>query len=155
MEGIGVYFEIPQDYDLKIETILKFINIEDYRWHISTNDVMVRNDDWKHTFLVDEEFVAGLKLKKELLEKDYCPIFLDLRAYSNELKIEEIRNTPITNLQEFIQSKCVLMFVIIDCYEIGIFVKNNSLLRTLHQNSLSLGYKKFRLIKKTENWYFC
>ena len=155
MDKIGAFFKFPEDYVIKIESLLKFINIEDYKWHITTNDVMVRNDDWKNTFLEDEEFVAGLKLKQELLEKDYCAIFLDLRAYHNELTIQEIRNTPIRNLQEFIQSKCILMFVIIDCYEVGIFVKNPSFLRNLHQDSLSLGYKEFRYIMKSENWLFC
>lgn len=155
MERIGVFFIVPQDYDdLKIESILRIINIEDYKWHITTNDVMVRNLDWKHTFLEDEEFVSGLKLKDELSEKDYYPIFLNLRAYPNDLPIQEIRNNPITNLQEFIQSKCVLMLVIIDCYEVGIFVKDQSHLTFLNQDILSKGYKEIRFIKTSEEWYF-
>lgn len=155
MDRIGVFFRVPRDnYDLKIESILKFINIEDYKWHITTNDVMVRNDDWKHTFLEDEEFISGLKLKEELQEKDYYPIFLNLRAYPNDLTIQEIRNTSITNLQKFKQSKCMLMLVIIDCYEVAIFVKNPSFLTFLHQEILSQGCKEFRFIKTSEKWYF-
>ena len=155
MDRIGVFFIVPQDYDdLKIEYILRFIKIEDYKWHISTNDVMVRNDDWKHTFLEDEEFVSGIKLKEELREKDYYPIFLNLQAYPNDLPIQEIGNTPITNIQEFVQSKCVLMLVIIDCCEVGIFVKDPSYLTFLNQDILSKGYKEFRFIKTSEDWFF-
>ncbi|WML58093.1 DUF2691 family protein [Neobacillus sp. PS2-9] len=155
MERIGVFFIVPQEYeDLKIESILKFINIEDYKWHITTNDVFVRNDDWKQTFLEGEEVVSGLKLKEELREKDYYPIFLNLRAYPNDLPIQEIHKTPITNLQEFIQSKCVLMLVIIDCGEVGIFVKDPSYLTFLNQDILSKGYEEFRFIKTSEDWYF-
>ncbi|WP_312471590.1 DUF2691 family protein [Neobacillus sp.] len=155
MDRIGVFFEIPQDYyNLKIESLLKFINIEDYKWHITTNDVMVRNDEWNHTFLEDEEFVSGPKLKEELQGKDLYPIFLNLRAYPNELTIQEIRNNPVTNLQEFLESKCILMFVIIDCYEVAIFVKKPLYLTFLHQESLSQGYKEFRFIKALDEWYF-
>jgi hypothetical protein len=154
MDRIGVFFKVPQDFCLRIETILRFINIEDYNWYIPTNDVLIRNDDWKNNFLEDEEFVSGLELKEELLKKDYYPIFLNLQGYPKELTIQEIRNSPITNLQEFMQSKCILMFVIIDCYEVGIFVKNPLYLTFLHQESLSEGHKEFRFIKASEDWYF-
>jgi hypothetical protein len=154
MNSIGVYFTVSQDNDLKIESLLRFFNIEAYSWHITTNDVMVRNDDWKHSFLEDEEFVSGIKLKEELQKKEIVPIFLNLRAYPKGISIDDVQHTPLTNLQEFIHSKCVLMLVIIDCYEVAIFVKDSSYLANLEQEILLQGYSKFRFIKPSEAWHF-
>ncbi|EEL19442.1 hypothetical protein bcere0017_57920 [Bacillus cereus Rock1-3] len=158
MNKIGIYLEVPEDnYNLNIESILElFLKIEDYNWRITENDVLAKiNDDWEtYSFLSEEEFGNGSNLKKELQEIDYYPIFLNLEAYQPEITILEIKNTPIYNIPEFLNSKCSLKIVIIDCYEIAIFVKNIKDFPNIQQEILSQGYENFRFIDKSANWRF-
>ncbi|MFD0770085.1 DUF2691 family protein [Bacillus sp. CGMCC 1.60114] len=158
MDKVGVYFEVPRGkYNLQIENILElFIKMVNYNWHIDENDVLVKtNNDWDddYRFLDNKEFETGSKLKEELKGIEYFyPIFLNLRAYPHEIPILEIKNTPVHTIQEFLNSKCSLMFVIIDCYEIAIFVKNIGDFPNIQQEILSQGYVDFRFIDKSENW---
>nr|WP_257475493.1 hypothetical protein [Bacillus sp. FDAARGOS_1420] len=46
------------------------------------------------------------------------------------------------------------MVVIIDCYEIAIFVKNIKDFPNIQQEILSQGYENFRFIDKFANWRF-
>lgn len=159
MEKIGVYFEVPTDggYNLRIENILElFINMENYNWHTTENSGLARiNNDWAdYDLLHDKGFDIGSNLKEELKGIDYYPIFLNLRAYPQEVPILEIENTPINTIPEFLNSTCSLMFVIIDCYEIGIFTKNIEDLQKIQQEIVSQGYENVRLIDKAENWRF-
>ncbi|MED4654504.1 hypothetical protein COM13_30035 [Bacillus pseudomycoides] len=158
MDKIGVYFEVPMDnYNLNMESILElFLKIENYNWRITENDVLAKiNDDWeKYRFLGGEEFGNGSNLKKELQEIDYYPMFLNLEAYPPEIPILEIKNIPVDNIPEFLNSKCSLIVVIIDCYEIAIFVKNIKDFPNIQQEILSQGYENFRFIDKSANWRF-
>ncbi|MFE6139509.1 DUF2691 family protein [Bacillus sp. NPDC057893] len=159
MEKIGVFFKVPMEKDdLRIESILElFINIENYNWHIPENDCLVRTNnkyDDNNFFLDNKEFETGGKLKEALTTTDFCPIFLNLGAYPHEIPMFEISNTSVNTIPEFLNSKCSLMFVIIDCYEIAVFVKNIESFPNIQQEILSQGYEEFKFIDKSENFSF-
>ncbi|PEM36979.1 DUF2691 family protein [Bacillus pseudomycoides] len=158
MEKIGLFFKIPMEKgNLRIESILElFIKIENYNWHIPVNDCLVftNNKYGDNNFLDNKEFETGSKLKEALTTTDFYPIFLNLRAYLHEIPTFEISNTSVNTIPEFLNSKCSLMFVIIDCYEIAVFVKNIEDFPNIQQEILSQGYEDFRFIDKSANWHF-
>ncbi|PFZ07912.1 hypothetical protein COL60_17940 [Bacillus pseudomycoides] len=158
MEEIGVFFKIPMERgNLRIESILElFIKIENYNWHIPENDCLVftNNKYGDNNFLDNKEFETGGKLKEALMTTDFYPIFLNLGAYPHEIPTFEISNTSVNTILEFLNSKCSLMFVIIDCYEIAVFVKNIEDFPNVQQEILSQGYEDFRFIDKSANWRF-
>ncbi|PEM67316.1 DUF2691 family protein [Bacillus pseudomycoides] len=158
MEEIGVFFKIPMERgNLRIESILElFIKIENYNWHIPENDCLVftNNKYGDNNFLDNKQFETGGKLKEALMTTDFYPIFLNLGAYPHEIPTFEISNTSVNTILEFLNSKCSLMFVIIDCYEIAVFVKNIEDFPNVQQEILSQGYEDFRFIDKSANWRF-
>lgn len=158
MDKIGIFFEVPMEEGrLRIEGILElFLKIENYNWHIPENDCFVRvnNEYCDNNFLDNKEFETGDKLKAALTTTDFYPIFLNLVAYPHEIPISEISNTSVNTIPEFLNSKCSLMFVIIDCYEIAVFCKNIKDFPNIEHEILSQGYEDFRFIDKSANWRF-
>ncbi|HDR7737541.1 MULTISPECIES: DUF2691 family protein [Bacillus cereus group] len=158
MEKIGVFFKVPMEKgNLRIGSILElFIKIENYNWHIPENDCLVftNNKYCDKNFLDNKKFETGGKLKEALTTTDLYPIFLNLGAYPYEIPTFEISNLSVNTIPEFLNSKCSLMFVIIDSYEIAVFVKNIEDFPNIKQEILSQGYEDFQFIDKSANWRF-
>ncbi|OPA06713.1 DUF2691 family protein [Bacillus cereus] len=158
MEKIGVFFKVPMEKsNLRIESILElFIKIENYNWHIPENDCLVRTNNkyGDNNFLDNKKFETGSKLKEALTTTDLYPIFLNLGAYPHEIPTLEISNISVNTIPEFLNSKCSLMFVIIDSYEIAVFVKNIEDFPNIQQEILLQGYYDFEFIDKSENCHF-
>lgn len=135
---IGIEFEISGEYKNLFKMFFDGVNIEKYKFELTQLDAFYL-DDKKNAVSLDNTF-------EELVEskRNYSVIFGNLKVFRKSSKIKKI-----DTFKDFIDSKCELVMLIVDVYEIEIYFKNNELKLKILKNLDNLGIKY--KIKTVEN----
>ena len=138
----GVSFEIPNEYGCFIREILKPFNAAAFSWYVGGEEAYFVNDGELGEPLFDGEIkgMDGVHLKG-ILENISYVIFANLKAYPKDKNVLDVRN-----YEEFVNSHCVLILLIIDCSYVAIYCKDNEKLESLYDNAQKNGYDKLQYI---------
>lgn len=123
---IGIKFEIPNEYNVFLGKILENIAPKDGVWRIVCDEVLNEkgNDFFTKEIYSNSEF-------KELISKEtHYSIFLTLQLYEKNDKMSEIKN-----YNDYLNSDCKLLLIIVDNIFVDIYSKDESILRQIKRNA--------------------
>lgn len=82
-------------------------------------------------FALDQETIEGKSLKELIESNTYYLIFADLKAFSKGIQI-----VPIETYNDFLDSSCALVLLIVDCSYVTIYSKEQETIELLYRNAL-------------------
>ena len=133
----GVSFEIPNEYGSLLAKMLEPIDISAFSWRIGNGEAYRVVDDCldEDLFLGYNNSIEGEDLKHLLENNLSYIIFADLQAYpSGEL-------SSVETYEEFMESKCELVLLIVDCSYVTFYSKNNESIELLYHHAKNCGFK--------------
>ena len=138
----GISFEIPNDYGRFLGDVLQPIEINAFHWKIGIGEsYKIVNDKLDGMLFPDsQESISGTELKTTLESNDYYVIFADLQAYPSK----EI--SSIETYEEFMESDCELVLLVVDCSYVTIYCKNQEAIISLQKNALNNGFTDIEYI---------
>ncbi|SES44938.1 DUF2691 family protein [Psychrobacillus sp. OK032] len=144
----GISFEIPNAYGKYLLELLDGINIKEWTWKIGSGEsyVIQRDTLGKPLFPTQPLFsttclLAGDELHKNISVDDYYLIFVDLKAFSKTSNVRDI-----TTYQEFIESDCQFVLLIVDCSYVTIYAKDQNTIQHLFLKAKANGYENTEYI---------
>ena len=139
----GISFEIPNEYGGFLWEALKPINITEFIWHIGSEESYLVEDDKLGELLFPEEIndMDGLFLKKFLEDNKYYLIFADIKAYPKGKN-----PTNIETYEEFVNSDCELVLLVVDSVYFTIYCKDREKLESLYNNAKLKGFDDLQYI---------
>ncbi|AXH99026.1 DUF2691 family protein [Sporosarcina sp. PTS2304] len=140
----GISFEIPNEHSNYLSTILAGIPIENYEWIV---------DGWNESYIVEngnlenDLFTDG-KISGELLyilisEQIYYLIAVTLQAFS---KNSLTKQQTIATYEQFLESECQIVLLVIDSTFLTLYVKDQKLLHIIQRNAVGAGFKNILYI---------
>ena len=137
----GLSFEIPNAYGKFLGEILGPIDITAFDWYIGGEEsYLVKNGTLEEPLFPGEiNGLAGTILKDIVENNEYYLIFANLKAYPIEKNVIDIRT-----YEEFLNSDCQLVLLVIDCSYVVIYSKDKEKLESLYRNART---KKFANIQ--------
>jgi hypothetical protein len=139
----GMSFEIPNEYGSFLWEVLMPFEITEFVWASGGEESYLVVDDELQEPLFPEEIngMDGLLLRELLEENKYYLIFVNLQAYpkgNNSLRIE--------TYEEFVNSNCQLVLLVVDSIYVTIYCKDNAKLESLYQNAKLKGFNNLQYI---------
>lgn len=138
----GISFEIPNKYGRWLGEILKPIDIAALDWQIGSGELYTVIDEQldEELFSKERNVIEGAELKNRIEANQYYIISADLQAYP---KNEIIR---VETFEEFIESDCQLVLLVVDCIYVTIYCKNQETIELLNKNAITCGFKEIEYI---------
>lgn len=135
----GISFEIPNERGSFLGEVLKPIDITAFSWQIGSGESYIAakmDDELKEVlFPEDKNVIDGAALKDLLENNKYYIIFADLQAYPKG------EFSEIETYAEFIESKCELILLVVDCSYVTIYCKNKEAIELLYKNANDCGFE--------------
>lgn len=133
----GVSFEIPNTYGKYLFEILDGSQIREFIWRvIDVESYRIENKTLGEPLFPATCIVDGEKLYREISKDDQYLIFVDLKAFPNEADVKEI-----TTYQEFVDSECQFVLLVVDSSYVTIYAKDQMTIKQLHAKAVTAGYK--------------
>ena len=137
----GISFEIPNAYGRYLFEILDNIEITEFIWRIGGGEAYYVEASKLDTLLPTGIIVDGQTLKNIISKKDYYLIFADLKGFTKEEDVREIET-----YQEFLESKCQFVLLVVDSSWIYIYSKDPDIIKQLHSNAVAAKYKNIKYL---------
>jgi hypothetical protein len=139
----GASFEIPNEYGKYLAEILKPIEITASNWYIGGEESYIVGDGTLDISLFDGEIfgMKGSSLKNVIENNEYYLIFANLKAFPKDIEVIDIQS-----YEEFLNSSCQLILLVIDSSYIAIYCKDQDQLEGLFNNAINLGFDKVNYI---------
>jgi hypothetical protein len=139
----GITFEIPNEHGKILGNILKTFNAEIFNWYIGGEESYFIQNDTLGDALFDQE-IYGMdgRVLKELLENnEYYILFANFKAFPKEKEIINVQT-----YEEFLNSDCQLVLLVVDCVYATIYCKDQGKLEALCHNAIRNGYEDVEYI---------
>ena len=138
----GISFEIPNAFGKYLYEILDKIEITEFIWRIGGGEAYyVEANKLDTTLLPSGSIVDGNTLKNIISKKDYYLIFADLKGFTKEEDVREI-----ATYQEFLESKCQFVLLVVDSSWIYIYSKDPDIIKQLHSNAVAGKYENINYL---------
>jgi hypothetical protein len=139
----GISFEIPNEYGSFLGEVLKPFEITAFNWRIGGEESYLVDDDKLGELLFPEEIngMDGVILKEILENTKYYVIFADLKAYPKGENVADSKT-----FEEFLNSDCQLVLLVVDCVYITIYCKDKEKLESLYYNANIKGFDNIQYI---------
>ena len=144
---IGIRFKIPNEYNCFLKQILENINTQNGVWFIKTDDI-IKSDG---TYLFAKESYKDKEFKSIIGNNNYYLIFADIECYLNH------NFTNIYNYQDFLNSDCYLLIIIVDNVFVDIYAKSKDIINKLKENAMKYNFSDIKIIsdlKDKRNTFF-
>lgn len=144
---IGIRFKIPNEYNCFLKQILENINTQNGVWFIKTDDI-IKSDG---TYLFVKDSYKDKEFKSIIGDNNYYLIFADMACYLNH------NFTNIYNYQDFLNSDCYLLIIIVDNVFVDIYVKSKEMIDKLKENAMKYNFSDIKIIsdlKDKRNTFF-
>ncbi|WP_223643477.1 DUF2691 family protein [Planococcus sp. 4-30] len=138
----GISFEIPNKYGRWLGEILKPIDITAFDWQIGSGESYTVIDEQldEELFSNERNIIEGAGLKNRIEANRYYIIFTDLQAFpKNEV-------TRVETFEEFLESDCQLVLLVVDCIYVTIYCKNQESIELLNKNAIACGFEEIEYI---------
>lgn len=116
--------EIPQTQEKALYKILEEIKISNFTWCISEDEAYLENNE----DLFISSIFKGDKFSNIIAENNYYIINLIAKAY------EEDDIAIIKSIDDFMNSKCKILILIVDVTHIEVYVKDTKMAQILFNN---------------------
>lgn len=138
----GISFEIPNKYGTLLGEVLKPIDTTVFSWRICDGESYIVVDDKlaEELFSEDKKEMEGTELKILLEKNMYYIISADLQAYPKG------KFSHIETYEEFIESQCELILLVVDCCYVTIYCKNKETIELLYKNGAECGFENVEYI---------
>ena len=134
----GIQFEIPNKWGYILRDILKNINLENYVFEINDdNEIWMENDKQ----LLIENIINGKDFYKLISKNPYYAIFANIHIYKKGSKIDKIKT-----YEEFLDSECEFIILIMDSIDVCIYVKDKEILNKIELNAKQNKFKNIKYI---------
>jgi hypothetical protein len=139
----GISFEIPNKYGNYIGEILKPVELSAFSWYIGGEEsYLVENGTLGEPLFPDEVYGMDGRFLKGIVENNnYYVIFASLKAFPKERDVVDIRT-----YEQFLNSECQLVLLVIDCAYVTIYCKDKGTLKSLYDNSKTKGFVNVQYI---------
>ncbi|MBP3951841.1 DUF2691 family protein [Bacillus suaedae] len=139
----GVSFEIPNKYGTFLADILKPIELSTYNWLNQNEEAYIIKDGHldEELFPGIEEVIDGSLLENRIKNNQYYVIFADLKAFPKGEKVHNIKT-----YEEFSNSRCELVLLVVDSGYITIYCKDKEKLNFLHRNAIECSFENVEYI---------
>lgn len=125
-----------------LEEVLKPVKISAYYWQVGSGELyrMIDNQSEKELFRNDRNVIEGTELENRLITNQQYIISADLQAFP------ENRVTRVETFEEFVESDCQLVLLVVDCIYVTIHSKNQKTIELLNKNAMTCGYENIEYI---------
>ena len=138
----GLSFEIPNEYGQYLFDILNAFDFKQYVWKTGDEEAYyIENGELGIPLFPKPHVYTGEALYKAISETDYYVIFVDLKAFSDPSYVKEI-----TTYEEFLNSRCEFVLLLVDCSYVTIYAKNTEVLTAVHAKAIDSGYENVTYI---------
>ena len=138
----GLSFEIPNKYGQYLFDILNAFDFKQYVWKTGGQEAYYIENDELGTPLFQESYVyTGEELYKTISKRDYYVIFADLKAFPAPLHVKNI-----TTYEEFLNSRCEFVLLLVDCSYVTIYAKNPEVITAVYAKVINLEYQNVAFI---------
>jgi Protein of unknown function (DUF2691) len=142
----GITFEIPNEPGIFLGNIFKPVEIALFNWKSRGGESYLVKDNQLGEPLFPENEMDGLLLQ-EVIENDcYYVIFIELIAYPKGKQVRDIET-----YDDFINSECQLVLLIVDSSFTTIYCKNKEILERLYNNAIVQGFDQVQYITVYES----
>jgi len=140
---IGIKFQIPNKWGNLIEDILCGIELTEYIWKISEDEVYIEDNTENYGFLFpqNEDIFRGEEFIKIISFPSYYTVSANIQAYINKDNIFDIKT-----YYDFKESNCQIIILIVDNIFVSIYVKTNKILERIKANALLKKYEQIEYI---------
>ncbi|CAN7313634.1 DUF2691 family protein [Paenibacillus sp. LjRoot56] len=134
----GISFEILNEYGCFLGDILKPFDTTSFNWYIGGEESYFVNDCTLGEPLFPEEVYGmdGAVLKGIIENNEHYLIFVNVKAYPKEKIVKDIKT-----YEEFLNSDCQLVLLIVDSTYVSIYCKDKDLIESLYHNAKINGYE--------------
>ena len=124
----GISFKVPNEYGHLLCKVLDKINIADYHWKITYDQVFKNNSH----FLFNDSEYDGKEFKDIICsaKASYNAFLLSLQG---ALKKEQ--NIEVKTYEEYLKSQVLIIMLVADSEWVDIYCKNNSIIEQIKQNA--------------------
>ena len=138
----GISFEIPNEYGKYLLEILGEIDVLAFDWKAGGGEAyVIEAGTLGSPFFPATCVLSGEKLYERITQKDYYLIFTDLKGFPHKADIEEV-----TTYQDFIQSDCEFVFLLVDSSYVTIYAKDPSLIEKILSKANASKYENVEMI---------
>ncbi|WP_028390963.1 DUF2691 family protein [Bacillus cihuensis] len=138
----GISFEIPNKRGTLLGDVLKPIDITTFCWRIGSGESykVVNGQLNENLFSFETKVIEGAELKNLIENNIHYIISADLQAYRKG-EFSDIRT-----YEEFIESTCELVLLVVDSCYVSIYCKNKELIEMLYMNASECRFKEIEYI---------
>ena len=138
----GISFEIPNAYGKYLYEILDGINIKELTWKIGGGEsYFIENNLLGNPLFSNISALNGDEIYNIITKENYYLIFVDLKGF---LKKSDVRE--ITTYQEFVESECQFVLLLVDSSFITIYSKDQETIKLLFSKAVTAGYKNIEYL---------
>ena len=135
-------FEIPNEYGQYLFDILNAFDFKQYFWKTGGEEAyFIENDELSTPLFPKPHVYTGEAFYKRISERDYYVIFADLKAFNDPLHVKEI-----STYEEFLNSKCEFVLLLVDCSYVTIYAKNPEVITALYAKAIDSAYENVAYI---------
>lgn len=138
----GISFEIPNKYGKYLLEILDSINLREFTWRIGDGEsYFINNNQLGTPLFLNSSILDGDKLYENITKEDYYLLFVDLKGFTKKADVREV-----ATFEEYMESECQIVVLIIDSSYVTIYAKNQDTLRNIFAKAVAAGYEKIEYI---------
>lgn len=138
----GLSFEIPNRHGRYLYEILEAIDIRDYFWKSEAEEAYyIENNQLDKAMFPQPYTYTGGELYNRISVKDYYVLFADFKAFKDKTYVQEI-----ATYEEFLNSQCELVLLIVDCAYVTIYVKDQHVTEKIYRKAVQEGYENLAYI---------
>lgn len=127
---LGISFKIKNEWDTILNKIFYEMDFSEYVWKIVDDDVHGKELDM---FFSKDEYSNDEFM--EIIKEEHYPVALNLQMF---LKSNIGEN--VYSYNEFLNSSCQLVLMIVDNIFVDIYAKNDDVLKKIHDNATCFGF---------------
>lgn len=146
----GVRFLIPDrnSSNHSLGDILKPIPCPLYKWAIGCTEIhLYKEDAMNDGFLFSEQNVLnGSELERAVNDQAYLAVCAELKAFPITAAVMDI-----VDYEEFVNSECEIVVLLVDCSYVDIYCKNTELIEDVYHYVHQKGYTDIEYIDENNS----
>lgn len=138
---IGIRFEIPNEWNNYLSLIFNDVDDKSFNWIISDEEIFLAD----YSDLFKESIYKNSTFKEVISNNKYYLISGNILAFkSSNFK-------DINTYEDFQNSDCEILVVVVDSYYVDVYVKNDKILEQIRNNAIDNKFKNIEYIIKGSN----
>jgi len=135
----GLSFKISNKYNNHLYKIFSSINVLDYDWDVSQDEIYIGKDNVKNLF--SKQYLNGEEFQNAITSKEYYMVSANIKAYLNGKA-----KSDIIYYEDFLNSSCQLIMLCHDSIHVEFYCKDKNIIESLKLSCEKNLYQKIELI---------